>query len=395
MSVISNSAEALSRVRALLPGIAARAQSVDENRKAADETVAELRKSGLFNIVMPKSLGGSELGFADLVRVTAEIGTVCGSSAWVYGVLAGHSWLICLFPIEAQQEIFEDPDTLVATAFRLDGHITVEGDGYRLKGGKAGFCSGIDFADWVVIGCGVQHENGMEEPRFFVVPKSDIKIVDDWYTVGMRGSGSRTILIDDAFIPAYRSVGMKEMIEGQSPGAKAHQLPRYRMPFVDIAPFSIIGAPIGVALGAVKKFADDIGQRMQKWSDQDVAEQSTTLARIAEASADVDAALAVVLEDASRIDNAQEPDALSLAERFRIPRNWAYAAQKSRYAVTKIFEASGGSAIYSNANSTMQRYWRDVNSGSQHLAFGWDNHMTNFGRVYAGLKPPAFTLKKK
>lgn len=395
MSVISNSAEALDRVRALLPSIAEQAISVDENRRTADETVAGLRQAGLFNIVMPKTLGGSELGFADLVRVTAEIGTVCGSSAWVFGVLAGHSWLMCLFPIEAQKEVFKDPDTLVATAFRLNGHVTVEGNGYRLKDGKAGFCSGIDFADWVVIGCAVRHADGSEEPRFFVVPKSDIEIVDDWFTVGMRGSGSRTILIDDTFIPAYRSVSMAEMIQGRSPGAEAHTLPRYRMPFVDIAPFSIIGAPIGVALGAVKRFAEDIGKRMQSWSEEEVAQQSTTLARVAEASADVDAALAIVLEDAARIDHASAPDALTLAERYRIPRNWAYAAQKSRYAVTKVFEASGGSAIYSNTNSVMQRFWRDANSGSQHLAFGWDNHMTNFGRVFAGLQPMAFTLKKK
>lgn len=395
MTVIANSAEALDRVRQFLPGIAGRAAWVDENRRATDETVAELRQAGLFNIVMPKTLGGSELGFADLVRVTAEIGTVCGSSAWVFGVLAGHSWLMCLFPIQAQQEVFEDPDTLVATAFRLDGKVTVEGDGYRLTDGKAGFCSGIDFADWVVIGCGVQHADAPEEFRFFVVPKSEIKIVDDWNTVGMRGSGSRTILIDNAFIPAHRSVGMAEMMQGRSPGAEAHTLPRYRMPFVDIAPFSIIGAPIGVAMGAVERFASDVGQRLKNWSEEEIAQQSTTLARVAEASADVDAALAMVLEDARRIDNAETPDALTLRERFRIPRNWAYAARKSRYAVTSVFEASGGSAIYNNSNNAMQRFWRDANSGAQHMAFGWDKHMTNFGRVFAGLNPMPFTLKKK
>lgn len=395
MPVISSGKEALEHVTALLPAIAARAAQVDEERRVPVDTIDELKRTGLFNIVMPRSIGGSELGFADLVRVTAEIGTVCGSTAWTYGVLAGHSWMVSLFPIETQKEVFADPGTLVATAFRMEAEVTPEGDGYRLRNGKAGFCSGVDHADWIVIGVGVRHENGMEEPRFFVVPKSDVRIVDDWFTVGMRGSGSRTIIIDDTFVPGIRSVGLREMVEGTSPGAIAHQRPIYRMPFIDIAPFSIVGAPIGVALGALRKFANDLGVKMDKWSETEIAEQTATLTRLAEAAADVDAALALVLEDARRIDTATDPSDLSLADRYRIPRDWAYAAQKSRYAVTRIFEASGGSAVYTNGNSVMQRYWRDVNSGAQHLAFGWDQHMPTYGRVFAGLQPPAFTLKKK
>lgn len=391
--LITDSRDALARARELVPAIAKRATMVDEDRRVPDETIAEIKASGLFNIVTPRSLGGSELGFADLVRVTAEIAAACGSTGWVYGVLAGHSWLINLFPEAAQQEVFADPDVLIATVFRLGGKVEAVDGGYRLTEGKGAFCSGIDFADWVIVGNGVTLANGKFEPRFFVIPRADIEVVDDWYTVGMRGTGSRTIKINEAFIPAARSVSLADMLAGTSPGAKAHAGAVYRMPFADIAPFSIIGAPIGMARGAVDSFAAQLGQKLSTFEDGQIGEQSATFARIAKAAADVDAALHLVIADAEMIDNAREPSDISAVQRTRIGRDWAWAAQTSRYAATQIFEASGGTGIYDG--SAIQRVWRDVNSSAQHFAFTWDSAMTKFGRAAAGIKPSEFALPGK
>lgn len=392
-ALIADSDDALARARNLIPAIAKRAAMVDEDRRVPDETIAEIKQSGLFNIVTPRSLGGSELGFADLVRVTAELATACGSTGWVYGVLAGHSWLINLFPEEAQREVFADPDVLIATVFRLGGDITEVEGGYRLTGGQGAFCSGIDFADWVIVGNGVKRENGEYEPRFFVVPRSEIEVVDDWFTVGMRGTGSRTIKIHDSFIPESRSVSLADMLAGTTPGAKAHAGAVYRMPFADIAPFSIIGAPIGMARGAVNAFAEQLGKKLSSFESVQVGEQSATFSRIAKAAADVDAALQLVIADAEMIDTASDPSDLSSVQRARIPRDWAWAAQTSRYAATHIFEASGGTGIYDG--SAIQRVWRDVNSSAQHFAFTWDSAMTKFGRAAAGLKPSEFALAAK
>lgn len=392
-TVIADSADALGRVQGLLPAIRERAKMVDEDRRVSDATIDELRASGLFNIVTPKSLGGSELGFADLVRVTSEIAAVCGSTGWVYGVLAGHSWLLNLFPTEAQGDVFSNPDALIATVFRLAGKVDEVEGGYRLKGGEGRFCSGIDFADWVIIGNGITRTDGSYEPRFFVIPRGDIEVVDDWFTVGMRGTGSRTIRIDEAFIPAHRSVSLAEMLSGNSPGANAHQGAIYRMPFADIAPFSIIGAPIGMAQGVVRNFAEQLGQRLADAGDVEIGEQSATYARIAQAASEVDAALALVLRDAEMIDRASSPSDISPLDRARIPRDWAWAAQTSRYAATRIFEASGGSGIYDG--HALQRVWRDVNSAAQHFAFTWDSAMTRFGRAASGLKPSEFAMPNR
>lgn len=391
--VVQSSADALAKVRSLLPDIAAADEQSETERHVPDALVEKIRATGLFGIIMPKNLGGSELGFADLVRVTTEIGTVSGSAAWIFGVLAGHSWLINLFPEEAQREIMSDPTTLIGTVFRLGGTVVEEGDGYRLTGGSGRFCSGIDYATWVIIGNAVKKADGSVEPRFFVVPKSDIEVVDDWYTMGMRGTGSRSIRIDDAFIPAWRSCSLTDMLAGSTPGARVHEGAIYRMPFSNLAPFSIVGAPLGMAKGIVQRFAADLGGKLADGEPLEIAEQSATLARIAEAGADVDAALALVLSDAQMIDSAASPEAVTPIERAQIPRNWAWAVQRARHAANRIFEMSGGSAIYDG--HAMQRLFRDVNSGAQHFAFTWDRAMTDYGRAAAGLKPGEFAVPKR
>ncbi len=390
---LASGEEALARVRALLPEIASASAQTEAERHVPDALVDRMRAAGLFGLVMPRNLGGSELGFKDLVKVTAEIGTACGSAAWIYGVLAGHSWLINLFPAQAQQEIMSDPSTLLGTVFRLGGEVTPEGDGYRLTGGNGRFCSGIDYATWVIIGNAVRLPDGSLEPRFFVVPKSDIEVVDDWFTMGMRGTGSRSIRVNNAFIPAHRSCSLSDMIAGTTPGSQVHKGAKYRMPFSDLSPFSIIGAPLGMARGMVQRFADDIAGKLVGEDTLSIAQQSVTLGRIAEAAAEIDSALALVLADAEMIDNAREPSDISPLQRMQIPRNWAYAAQKARHAANRIFEASGGSNIYDH--SSLQRVFRDVNSAAQHFAFTWDTAMGNYGRVACGVEPVAFVVKRK
>ena len=390
-AVLKTGAEAVERARALLPRIRARARQVDSDRIVPVETIRELIEAGLFGVVMPRVLGGSELGFETLVRTTVEIASACGSSGWVYGVLAGHSWLINLFPVEAQREIYQNRATLISTLFRFGGQVRAVPGGYRLTGGEGRFCSGIDHADWVIIGSPVLREGAAPEPRFFVIPRSVIsEIVDDWYVAGMRGTGSKTIRVAEAFIPEHFSVSAADMAAG-SAGAKFHGSPIYRMSWRGIAPYSLIGVPIGIGRAAVATFAESLGRTTANFTAEQLAEQSTTFARLAVAAADVDAAFAIVVENARRLDEAKEPSDISAEQYARVPRDWSYAAQRSRNAVTSLFEAAGGSAAYDS--SEIQRLWRDANASAQHVAFSWDSAMTTYGRARTGVSPPQFGPK--
>ena len=384
-SIEERRASALEQARFLLPQIRERASAADAERRVPDASIEALVDADLFNLLTPQKFGGRELGVETLVRITAEIASACGSTGWVYGVLAGHSWLLNLFPVDAQKEVFSNPEDLTATVFRLGGEVTEADGGYRLVNGEGRFCSGIDFASWVIVGNAVLRDGAPPQPRFFVIPRADIEIIDDWHTVGMRGTGSRSIRIAETFIPAHRSVSLEHMLAGTSAGAQFHEAPLYRIPFQFIAPFSIIGAPLGIARNAVGVSAAMLEGLLGSQDDLQVAARSTSLARLGTAAAEADAALALVIEDARRIDAVRRPDDLDMDLRTRLPRNWAYAAQTARRAVNSLFEASGGASTYSD--SQLQRVWRDVNAAAQHFAFVWDTAMTDAGRAMLGLPP--------
>ncbi|MBB5445478.1 MULTISPECIES: acyl-CoA dehydrogenase family protein [unclassified Paraburkholderia] len=393
LSRINLREEALDIARGLHDAIRSRVKQTESDRVVPKETIDALRNSGLFNIITPKSFGGSELGFTTLVEVTAEIASACGSTGWVFGVLAGHSWMLNLFPLQAQQDVLGEGHALTATVFRLGGTITEVDGGYKLVNGDGRFCSGIDHVQWVIIGNAMQRPDGPPEPRFFVIPRSDIEIVDDWHTAGLRGTGSRTIKVAEAFIPKHRSVSVKDMMTGNVEGADAMRAPIYRMPFQNVTPFSLIGAPLGIARAALRSFGEGLAPRLQAMPAEQMAEQSATLERLAHATADLDAAYALILEDTRRIDTAESAQSLTALEWSRIPRNWAYSAQTARRAANSVFEAAGGTSIY-NA-SELQRIWRDVNSAAQHFAFTWDSALTAFGRQALGLPPSPFGFGTK
>ena len=387
-----DSRDALARVRAILPDVRARAAKAEADRKVPVETIDALRDAGLFAIATPKMFGGSELGLGTMVRVAAELGAACGSTGWVYGVLTGHNWMLGLFPEKAQVEVFSDPRALTASVFRLTAKVVPVEGGYRLTGGEGRFCSGVDYSDWVVVGATVDRGDGPPEPRFLLISMKDVEIVDDWFTAGMRGTGSRSIRIADAFVPEHRSCLTGDMMRGTSPGAKLHaDSPIFGIPFPVAQPFSLVGAPLGIAQGALEAVAASTTKKLSAMKPEQMGEQGALFARIAEASADIDSVMALVLADCARIDATTDPSTLTAVDRSRIMRNLAYAAQKCRYAATSMFEAGGGSGIYDS--SPLQRIWRDANSATAHTAFAWDDAATSFGRTYLGLPPSPFARR--
>jgi alkylation response protein AidB-like acyl-CoA dehydrogenase len=386
--VIADPREALERALALVPAIRARAGEAEAERTTPVETIDALRDARLFGISTPRRYGGSELSFSAMVEVAAALGSACGSTGWVYGVLTGHNWMVALFPEAAQAEVFADPRALTASVFRMGGKTVPAPGGYRMTEGEGRFCSGIDHSDWVVLGNAVQRAEG-PEPRFLLVPRSDVEIVDDWFTAGMRGTGSKSIRVKDAFIPEHRTVLTAELMRGASPGAKLHAgSPSYSAPFPVAQPLSLIGAPLGMAQGALDAVRESLGRKLGAMSPEQAGEQGALFARLARASAEIDAATALVLASARLLDESPDPAALSALDRSRIQRNYAFAAQQCRYAVTSLFEAGGGSGIYDS--SRLQRIWRDANSATAHTAFSWDEAGAGFGRNLLGIAPSRF-----
>src|SRR5215213_1039639 len=182
--------ELLARAEALVPVLRERANHIEELRRLPDETIDDLHRSGLFRILQPKRVGGSELPFRSIVELVSAIGRGDGSTAWVLANLAAHHWLLGMFPPQAQDEIWgESPDNLIGSALIFPrGRAHKVPGGYKISG-RWPFSSGVDPSSWNMIGAIAQDEEaGTAMPRIFLLPASDYTIIDTWHVIGLIGT---------------------------------------------------------------------------------------------------------------------------------------------------------------------------------------------------------------
>ncbi|MCE3000478.1 MAG: acyl-CoA dehydrogenase, partial [Betaproteobacteria bacterium] len=283
-------AELVERALALVPKLREHAPRAEELRRIPDDTLADLHASGLFRMLQPKRVGGSELAYEAIVELTAIVGRGCGSTAWVLANLANHHWMLALWPRQAQDEIWgPSPDTLIGSALMFPaGHAERTEVGYRLSGHWK-FSSGIDACGWCMLG-GIAHSSEGELPEYqvFLVPQSDYRIIDTWHVAGLRGSGSKDVEVSNIFVPAHRALSVKDMKGGIAPGGETAAL--YRLPVFDLFPYVVAGAALGIAQGALDSFTEDIRQRITAYSTTLLADYATTQSRLGHAAAAVSAA---------------------------------------------------------------------------------------------------------
>ena len=385
---LANRDEAIAAVRALLPAIAARAPKTDRTGNVPPETIRELEDAGLFGVLTPRAFGGSALGWETFFSVVNEIGTVCGSSAWVFGVLTGHNHMLTRYPLDVQDEILGDPRNHVSVVFRLSDawSATPTEGGYIINGGQGRFCSGVDYAKWIGINVIITDGPHAGQMAFAMLEQERVTKLDDWKVLGMRGTQSRSIVIDDLFVSEAR-VSLAMDLGGPPIGPAAQEGGFYEWPYFALAPFALVGAPLGVARGMIGEAVDSVGGKLKGCDDEIVAGKAAVFARLSHAAIDIEMATELIRADCRRIDQGGFTDASPL-EHARFRRDLAAAPQQARAAATSLFEATGGSGIYDKA--PIGRMLRDVNSGAAHYAFTGDVSAPNYGRALLGL-PPAKT----
>ncbi|MBV9015937.1 MAG: acyl-CoA dehydrogenase [Alphaproteobacteria bacterium] len=380
----------LQRAEALVPVLRERAAKAEEIRRLPDETIEDLHRSGLFRILQPKRVGGSELPFRSIVDLVSAISRGDGSTGWVLANLAAHHWLLGMWPKQAQDEIWgESPDNLIGSALIFPrGRAKPVPGGYRLSG-RWPFSSGVDAATWSLIGAIVlDPEAGLNEPRIFVLPASDFTIIDTWHVIGLAGTGSKDVAVDDVFVPEYRTVAVKEITGGPNPGSAVNPSVLYQLPAISLFPFCIGGVSLGIAQGAIEYFTQTTKTRTSYYTGRNLADFVTLQIHLGEAGAIVDAARAVMLsdcEEATRL--VGEGVVPSLDHRARYRRDGAYAATLCTKAVDLLFQATGGGAIY--ARNPLQRAFRDAHAANAHYVLNWDINGAMYGRVALGLSPDA------
>src|SRR5216683_3476333 len=383
-------AELLACAEALVPVLRERAGRTEELRRLPDETIDELHQSGLFRILQPKRVGGSELPFRSIVELVAVIGRGDGSTAWVLANLAAHHWLLGMWPKEAQDEIWgESPDNLIGSALIFPrGRARKVPGGYRLSG-RWPFSSGVDPAAWNLIGAILQDEEaGTTEPRIFLLPASDYTIIDTWQVIGLAGTGSKDVAAEDVFVPDYRSVAVAQITGGANPGSSVNPSVLYQLPAISLFAFCIAGVSLGIAQGAIEYFTETMRTRTSYYTGRSLADFVTLQVHLAEAAAIADSAQAVMLGDCDEAERiVADGDVPSLEQRARYRRDGAYAATLCTRAVDVLFQATGGGAIY--ARNPLRRAFRDVHAANAHYVLNWDINGAMYGRVALGLSPDA------
>jgi 3-hydroxy-9,10-secoandrosta-1,3,5(10)-triene-9,17-dione monooxygenase len=379
-----------SRAEALVPVLHERAARAEELRRLPDETIGDLQKTGLFRVLQPKRVGGSELPFRSLVELVAIIARGDGSTAWVFANLAAHHWLCAMWPKEAQDEVWSgSADALIGSALIFPrGRAQNVAGGYRL-GGRWPFSSGVDAAAWNLFGAIVHDEDtGGTEPRIFLLPAADYTIIDTWHVVGLAGTGSKDVAVEDVFVPEYRTIPVAEITGGPTPGSAVNPSVLYQLPAVSLFAFCIAGVSLGIAQGAIEYFTETIRSRTSYYTGRSLADFVTLQIHLAEATAMTDAARAVILSDCDEATQIVAGGAVpSLDQRARYRRDGAYAATLCTKAVDLLFAATGGGAIY--ARNPLQRAFRDVHAANAHYVLNWDINGTMYGRVALGLPPDA------
>ena len=191
----------LDRARSLAPGIRDRAFAAEQARRVPEETIEELKAAGLFRALQPARYGGHEVDPQVFMEAAMIIGAACGSTGWVYSVVGVHNWQLGLMPKQAQDDVWgEDPDVLISSSYTPRGKVDIVDGGYRLSG-RWSFSSGSDHCQWAILGGVATEEDGTVRRLCFLLPRTDYTIDDVWNVVGLRGSGSNDVVVEDAFVP--------------------------------------------------------------------------------------------------------------------------------------------------------------------------------------------------
>ncbi|MGE0304418.1 MAG: acyl-CoA dehydrogenase family protein [Acidimicrobiia bacterium] len=392
MTIIDSSIAALQielveRARALAPRLRERAEQAERDRTVPSESIAEILSAGLGGrMLTPARFGGDELTLDAQYEVAVELGRGCASTAWVATLLPHGCHMVGMFPEAGQQAVWADgPDPLIAASLPPAAKVERVNGGYRISGSHP-FASGVDHATWVIVSGLVGGESGPVNHQF-LVPRKDIRIDDTWFAAGMRATGSKTIVIDNVFVPEGHACAGPTLIAGTAVGGTVNTNLLYRVPLAIHGGLTFIGPVIGAVRGAYEQFVATSRERKTE-RGQLLAESEVVQEATGTVSAYIDAADALVRRG---LHLARTCDPTTAEERAEAIRNYTQAGDFAVDAVDLMLEHSGTRAFMET--HPLQRAWRDVHMMTSHIAFTRDN-LTHFGRLALGLDPDPKMLIK-
>ena len=389
--LVRDTQSVLTGIDELLPALRERAQETEDLRAIPDESLKALDEIGFFKLLQPEQWGGLQCDPTVYCEAVRRIASACGSTGWVAGVLAVHNWHLALFDQQAQEDVWgDDTSVRISSSYAPMGSAHLVDGGY-LVSGRWQWSSGSAHSDWAFVGGPVIKDGRPVDFGSFLIPRTEYTIDDVWNVVGLRGTGSNTIVVKDVFVPRHRFLSYKSMNDGTAGGYQTNTAPVYKMPWGTVHPTTISAPIVGMAYGAYEAHVEHQGKRVRAaFAGEKSKDDPFAKVRIAEAASDIDAAWRQLS------GNVADEYALLLAGReipfelrARARRDQVRATGRAIASIDRLFEAAGATAL---ANGTpLQRFWRDAHAGRVHAANEPERAYLIFGNNEFGL-PPADTM---
>src|SRR5581483_2971852 len=379
--------ELIRRAADLVPLMRKHAEWQDENRRIHDEVIEGLADMGFFRMRVPTRFGGFESDTQTLSDVLVELGRGDGSVSWTASVWAIPGWMVGMFPEHVQEEVYSTPNVRVCGTLSPSA-MASPADGGMMVSGSWHFISGALHSHWQEIIAMTPTPDGQGMyPVVALVPLSDLQIVDDWHTHGLRASGSVTTIAKDLFVPQERILPMPAVLQGQTSAPKNAKLAMYRNPLLAVANASSVGMMVGMVRGAMDVFLERLnGRGITYTSYEKQSEAPVTHMLLAEATMKLDECQFHADTCAKRVDaKGKKGEAWTVLEKARSRAEVGYIAKLGREAADMLAQASGGTSLYRNV--PIQRFAQDLRATSLHAIIVPETNLELYGRILCGQEP--------
>ena len=350
----------------------------DEGGCIDTENVADIKRIGAARLLQPTDFGGAQSSIQDHMRAVAVAGEYCMATSWCLAVWSAHGWMLSHMPLEGQHEIWSDPTNLVSasiipkTQFRREGNDVI-------VSGRFGFGSGCDHAAWLSVGGLLPGDQ--PTPVICALPAEDV-IIDhnSWNVVGLRGTGSKDLVIaDEIAVPAHRVLNVAETTSRKAPGQLHYGGPLYTCPWRTTAILVLAAPVIGAAKAAVRRFQERIDDHFLVALANVQRHDPAAGYRLAESTAEIQAAELLLYDAAARLDHLGGVDDVDPVLNASIIRDCGWGVRALANAVDRLYEASGANAMRSS--EPIQRIWRDVNAARSHAILTWDHAANTYSKA--------------
>jgi alkylation response protein AidB-like acyl-CoA dehydrogenase len=340
------------------------AGEVDRTGTLGKEVVQALTAAGFPRHFVPAKWGGSDGTFTEMTRAAALIGRSCASTAWCATMFAYSARFSTHLPIEAQEEFWGNgPDALWVTGLVPAGQAQAVEDGFVLNG-RWSYVSGAQFAEWALL-AGPRQGPAAAPPRFFAVPRADFTIEETWNTVGMRGTGSHTVVLSDVTVPAHRTVALAEVAAGAN---STYDRPQHNVPLKAVGGLTCVAPVLGAAGGMLAAYVDLVAGKRAAAVPGGTAVNDLALAR---AAVELDSATFLVERVAAALDAGE-----ARRHGVRNARDAAYVGQLLLGSAQELMRTAGTGG--QDGAGPMQRHWRDISVGVSHAALRFERAATAF-----------------